>query len=88
MPDTKCFFAGSSEIFDTENIENKINLKSIFSPKNPYGASKLFLFNVVKQYREYYNLPVMTALLFNHESELQPLFCHEKNYQNLVTLQK
>ena len=89
MPDTKCLFAGSSEIFDTENVENKIDLKSRFSPKNPYGASKLFLFNVVKQYRDYYNLPVMTALLFNHESELRShFFVTKKITKNLVTFTK
>ena len=89
MPDTKCLFAGSSEIFDAENIQNKVDLKSRFAPKNPYGASKLFLFNVVKQYREYYNLPVMTALLFNHESELRShYFVTKKITKNLVTFSK
>ena len=86
MPDTRCLFAGSSEIFDRTNNQDKVTLNSKFKPSNPYGASKLFLFNVVKQYRDYYNIPVMTALLFNHESELRShYFVTKKITKNLVT---
>ena len=89
MPDTRCLFAGSSEIFDTDNTDHKITINSKHNPKNPYGASKLFLFNVVKQYRDYYNLPVMTAILFNHESELRShYFVTKKITKNLVTFTK
>ena len=86
IPDTRCLFAGSSEIFGQENINEKVTLKSKVNPTNPYGASKLFLFNIVKQYRDYYNLPVMTAVLFNHESELRShFFVTKKITKNLVT---
>jgi len=54
-------------------------------PSNPYGTSKLFTFNAVRQYREYYGIQVMTAVLFNHESELRShYFVTKKITKNLT----
>ena len=41
-------------------------------PINPYAIGKQTSFNLVKLYREIYNLKCMTGVLFNHESSLRP----------------
>ncbi len=65
----RAFFAGSSEVYG-ESAE-AINLESKFNPQNPYAVSKLAGQNLVKSYRDAYNLKVMTGILFNHESPLR-----------------
>ena len=62
----KAFFAGSSEVFG-ESYE-PISLESKYDPKSPYAVSKLASQNLVKAYRDSYDLKVMTGILFNHES--------------------
>ncbi|MDE1870251.1 MAG: GDP-mannose 4,6-dehydratase [Candidatus Micrarchaeota archaeon] len=43
----------------------------MYDPISPYAASKLFVSNLVKQYRENYGIFACQAVLFNHESELR-----------------
>jgi len=43
----------------------------MYSPISPYAASKLFVSNLVRQYRENYGIFACQAILFNHESELR-----------------
>ena len=38
------------------------------SPISPYAMSKLICFEIIKSYRNMFNLPVCSAILFNHES--------------------
>ncbi len=63
------FFAGSSEIFGQTDIAADINHKH--SPSSPYAIAKQSSFNLVKLYREIYNLQCKTGILFNHESPLR-----------------
>jgi GDPmannose 4,6-dehydratase len=65
---TKFYQAGSSELFGEVNKEKIFNEKSIFNPKSPYGASKLFAHQITKIYRDSYNLFACNGILFNHES--------------------
>ncbi len=37
-------------------------------PVSPYGCSKVFGFNIVRNYRNAYNLHASNGILFNHES--------------------
>ncbi|MEK7212334.1 MAG: GDP-mannose 4,6-dehydratase [Patescibacteria group bacterium] len=39
-----------------------------FEPRSPYGAAKVFAFNVTKNYREGYGIFAVNGILFNHES--------------------
>ena len=42
--------------------------KTIFQPRSPYAAAKLYAYWVTKNYREAYNLFASNGILFNHES--------------------
>ncbi len=67
--DGKIFFAGSSEMFGETEIG-----ADIFHPRrpiSPYAHAKDASFNLVKQYRELYDLNCVTGVLFNHESTLR-----------------
>ena len=65
--DIKFYQASSSEMFGgAEKI--KLNENSLFEPKSPYAAGKVFAHNITKVYRESYNLFAVNGILFNHES--------------------
>jgi len=63
----KFYQASSSEMYGGGS-EIMLNEKSIFDPKSPYAASKVFSHNVTKLYRESYDLFAVNGILFNHES--------------------
>ena len=65
---TKFYQASTSEMYGDLNIK-KLNEKSVFIPKSPYGASKLFAYWITKIYRESYGIYACNGILFNHESE-------------------
>ncbi|MDB4816217.1 GDP-mannose 4,6-dehydratase [Gammaproteobacteria bacterium] len=67
---TRFFHASSSEIFG-EPFETPQNEKTAFNPRSPYGAAKLFGTNLIKIYRERYNLFCTSGILYNHESHLR-----------------
>lgn len=63
----RMFNASTSELFGNNPIHIKSE-KTAFEPLSPYGISKLFAHNIVKNYRDTYNLFVCSGILFNHES--------------------
>ena len=66
-PQTKLYFAGSSEMFGkVQRIPQ--NEKTRFYPRSSYGISKCTGFDLVRNYREAYKLFACTGILFNHES--------------------
>ncbi len=65
--DIKYYQASSSEMYGGINNE-KLNEQSLFVPKSPYAAGKLFAHNLTKVYRESYDLFCSNGILFNHES--------------------
>jgi len=74
-PDTKFYFAGSSEQFGKTGIIQKRPLteEDVFSPMSPYATAKLYGYWMTKIYREGYKLFTVNGLLFNHESPLRGL---------------
>ncbi len=58
--------AASSEMYG--NIKNKIDLKTKKKPLNPYGKAKKKSFNLVKKYRDKFNMQNYNAVIFNTES--------------------
>ena len=65
--DIKFYQASSSEMFGgSEKIV--LNEKSLFEPKSPYAAGKVFAHNITKVYRESYGIFAVNGILFNHES--------------------
>lgn len=66
----KYYQASSSEMFGGAN-EEMLDEESVFDPKSPYAASKVFAHNMTKIYRESYGLFCVNGILFNHESPLR-----------------
>ena len=67
---SKFMFSASSEIFGS-NYKKKLKVNSTKNPLSPYGLSKLIGFEIVKSYREMFNLPFFSIIFFNHESNLR-----------------
>ena len=68
--DIKFYQASSSEMYGGEE-EILLNENSIFDPKSPYAASKVFAHNITKIYRESYGMFSVNGILFNHESPMR-----------------
>ncbi|MBS0202430.1 MAG: GDP-mannose 4,6-dehydratase [Planctomycetes bacterium] len=66
-PKCKVYFAGSSEMFGNAP-ETPQNEETKFSPRSPYGISKVTGYDLSRNYREAYGLYVSSGILFNHES--------------------
>jgi GDPmannose 4,6-dehydratase len=66
-PHCKIYFAGSSEMFGN-SPQSPQNEDTPFSPRSPYGVSKLTGFHLARNYREAYDMFVCAGILFNHES--------------------
>ena len=66
----KFYQASTSEMFGNQN-KMPLTENSIMDPASPYGASKLFAYHLVKNYRESYNIFASNGILFNHESPLR-----------------
>ena len=66
----KFYQASSSEMYGGAN-EEMLDEESVFDPKSPYAASKVFAHNMTKIYRESYGLFCVNGILFNHESPLR-----------------
>ena len=63
----KFYQASSSEMYG--GSETKVlNEDSLFDPKSPYAAGKVFAHNLNKLYRDSYNMFCVNGILFNHES--------------------
>ena len=63
----KYYQASSSEMYGG-GTEEFLNENSLFDPKSPYAAGKVFAHNMTKIYRDSYNLFCVNGILFNHES--------------------
>ncbi len=68
---TKFMYACSSEIFGNLKPLEKKNEKSIKKPNSPYALSKLIGFEIIKSFREMFNLPIFSVIFFNHDSPLR-----------------
>tara|TARA_B100001029_G_scaffold179889_1_gene192203 strand:+ start:25545 stop:26582 length:1038 start_codon:yes stop_codon:yes gene_type:complete len=66
----KFYQASSSEMYGGSTKE-ALDENSLFDPKSPYAASKVFAHNITKIYRDSYDLFCVNGILFNHESPLR-----------------
>jgi len=66
-PTIKFYQASSSEMFG-DNSEAPQNENTQFMPASPYACAKVFAHNLIRNYRESYNLHLSSGILFNHES--------------------
>lgn len=70
-PETKFYYAGSSEMFGNSYPE--------FKPVSPYGAAKLYGHHQCELYKKAYGLFIVSGILFNHESPRRaPTFVSRK----------
>ncbi len=68
-PDAKFYQASSSEMFGLSVEEDNFQRETtIMNPVSPYGCSKVFGYNIVRNYRRAYGLHATNGILFNHES--------------------
>jgi len=64
--DCRFYQASSSEMFGATPPPQ--NEDTVFYPRSPYGAAKLYSYWVTRNYREGYGLFAVNGILFNHES--------------------
>uniref|UniRef100_A0A8D0HDD4 GDP-mannose 4,6 dehydratase n=1 Tax=Sphenodon punctatus TaxID=8508 RepID=A0A8D0HDD4_SPHPU len=63
----KFYQASTSELYGkVQEIPQKESTP--FYPRSPYGAAKLYVYWIVVNFREAYNLFAVNGILFNHES--------------------
>jgi len=67
-PKIKFYQAGSSEQFGKVQTVPQ-NESTPWYPRSPYGCSKVFAHEIVRNYRESYGIHASVGILFNHESE-------------------
>ena len=61
--------ASSSEMFGNSIDEDGFQRETTpMNPTSPYGCSKVFGYNLLRNYRNSYNLFLSNGILFNHES--------------------
>ncbi|MCX5815829.1 MAG: GDP-mannose 4,6-dehydratase [Proteobacteria bacterium] len=63
---TKFYQASSSELFGASPPPQ--NEKTLFYPRSPYAAAKIYAYWMTVNYREGYNIFACNGILFNHES--------------------
>ena len=64
--DTKFYQASTSELYgSTPPPQSEL---SLFAPRSPYAAAKLYAYWIVRNYREGYGIHATNGILFNHES--------------------
>jgi GDPmannose 4,6-dehydratase len=86
-PNTRMFFASSSEIFGYSKSGELLNESSKFYPSNPYAISKLSSDFFIRMYREKYGIFSCSGILFNHEGPLRGgQFVSRKITNNLTRL--
>ncbi len=67
--EVKFYQASTSEMFGKSLPPQ--NEKTIFQPRSPYAAAKLFAYWITINYREAYDLFASNGILFNHESPMR-----------------
>ncbi len=63
---TKFYQASSSEMFGSAPPPQ--SEKTVFQPRSPYAAAKVYAYWMVVNYRDGYNIFACNGILFNHES--------------------
>jgi GDPmannose 4,6-dehydratase len=70
-PNTKFYQASTSEMFGNSNLNGIQNENTPFTPRSPYGISKLYSYWLTTNYKESYGMYCSNGILFNHESPIR-----------------
>lgn len=89
-PYARFYQASTSEMFGNQIDPDGYQRETTpLIPASPYGASKLFAHNMVRQYRNSYNLFATAGILFNHESPFRGgNFVTQKVVRGVVNIAK
>jgi GDPmannose 4,6-dehydratase len=63
----KFYQASTSELYGNSNLDLQSE-KTIFEPRSPYAAAKLYAYWITVNYREAFGIFASNGILFNHES--------------------
>jgi GDPmannose 4,6-dehydratase len=63
---TKFYQASSSEMFGAAQPPQ--HEKTVFQPRSPYAAAKVYAYYIAQNYRDAYGIFAANGILFNHES--------------------
>jgi len=66
-PEAKFYQASSSEMFGDNPLVPQ-NERTALMPASPYACAKVFAHNLMRNYRESYDMFACSGILFNHES--------------------
>lgn len=70
-PGARFLQVSSSEIFGKSEDTQQSEVTRL-SPRNPYGAAKMFAHHITVNYRESYGMFACSCIAFNHESPRRP----------------
>jgi GDPmannose 4,6-dehydratase len=65
---SKFYQASTSEMFGITKNKEPLDENSMFYPRSPYAAAKLYAHWITVNYREAYGIFASSGILFNHES--------------------
>ena len=90
VPEARVYQASSSEMFGNSCDEDMRQRETTpMYPVSPYGASKLFAYNIARVYRESYGQYISNGILFNHESPRRASnFVTSKVVKNAILITK
>ena len=89
-PSIKVYQASSSEMFGNNiDLDGFQRESTPMNPVSPYGCSKVFAYNISRNYRNSYGMFISNGILFNHESPRRGInFVTNKVVKTAVEIKK